>query len=287
MTPQAERGRPRRTVRFPGAGSPARCCATLGLGALAERADIGFLAFKTQAAVLMVLLAAGVLGTADRLRRWFRRPRPARVPWLPRLVAVVLVGGEAASAVHHLAGYWVVGHYALTARTTRYPGGSVPSGGPDGPPYIATLFVDPADEPVTEVRAAWRELRPDVPLADAVLVTSQVDLLATTPVHTFLSFKSIYSHPDGRFEDRVALLEEVAGCPTSACAAALLRDDEFDRVDGLVLQRAGKALLLPYMVDDFPHRTVRADVGFPDRVLTGPEFERIELGRIVVVALRP
>jgi len=28
-------------------------------------------------------------------------------------------------------------------------------------------------------------------------------------------------------------------------------------------------------------------VTFPDQVLRGPEFERIELGRIVVIALRP
>ncbi len=263
------------------------CAATLGLGALAERADIGFLAFKTQDALLMVLLVAGVLGAADWLRRWLRHAdRSARATWLPRLVAVVLVGAAAASAAHHLASYWVIGHHALTAQTTRYPDGSVPSGDPDGPPYIPTLFVDPADEPVTAVRAAWRTLRPDVPLSEAVLVTSQVDLLATTPVHGFMTFKTIYSHPNGQFEARRALLERVADCPTSACAAELLRDNEFDRVDGLVLQRAGDALLLPFMVDDFPNRTVRDEVGFPDRVLTGPEFERIELGRIVVIALR-
>ena len=263
------------------------CCATLGLGALAERADIGFLAFKTQDALLMVLLASGVVGAADWLGRWIRHSeQKARAAWLPRLAAVLLVGCASASAVHHLASYWVVGHHALTAQTTRYPDGSVPTGDPDGPPYIRTLFVDPADEPVTAVRAAWRSLRPDVPLSEAVLVTSQVDLLATTPVHGFLTFKSIYSHPNGQFEDRVELLEEVADCPTSACAAELLRDNDFDAVDGLVLQRAGEALLLPFMVDDFPNRTVRDDVGFPDRVLTGPQFERIELGRIVVIALR-
>ena len=263
------------------------CCATLGLGALAERADIGFLAFKTQDALLMVLLASGVVGAADWLGRWLRHAgRTARGVWAPRLAAVVLVGAAAASAAHHLASYWVVGHHALTAQTTRYPDGSVPTGPPGGPPYIGTLFVDPADEPVTEVRAAWESLRPDVPLSDAVLVTSQVDLLATTPVHGFLTFKSIYSHPNGQFEARVELLEEVAGCPTSACAAELLRDNGFDAVDGLVLQRAGEALLLPFMVDDFPNRTVRDEVGFPDRVLTGPEFERVELGRIVVIALR-
>src|SRR3712207_7238233 len=54
----------------------------------------------------------------------------------------------------------------------------------------------------------------------------------------FVAYKSIYSHPNGRFEDRVALLEEVAACPTSACAARLLRDNDADPVDGLVLQRS-------------------------------------------------
>jgi galactan 5-O-arabinofuranosyltransferase len=264
------------------------CCATLGLGALAEQADIGLLAYKTQDALLVVLLASGVVGAADWLGRWSRYAgRTARAAWLPRVTAVVLVGCAAATAAHHLASYWVVGHHALTAQTTRYPDGSVPTGDPARPPFIPTLFVDPADEPVTEVRAAWRSVRPDVPLDEAVLVTSQVDLLATTPVHGFLTFKSIYSHPNGQFEDRVELLEEVADCPTSACAAELLRDNGIDAVDGLVLQRAGNALLLPFMVDDFPNRTVRDDVAFPDRVLTGPEFERIELGRIVVIALRP
>jgi hypothetical protein len=41
------------------------------------------------------------------------------------------------------------------------------------------------------------------------------------------------------------------------------------------------------MVDDFPDRTRRAEIAFPDRVLGGAEFARTELGRVVVVALRP
>jgi galactan 5-O-arabinofuranosyltransferase len=267
----------------------AGCLATLGIGALAQRADIGFLAFKTRDAVLMVLLAAGVLGAADWLRRLGREQerRSASASWGVRLTAGVVTAAAAASAAHHLADAWVTGPPALVAQTTRYPDGSVPTGHPSEEPYISTLFVDPGDPSVDEVREAWQELRPDVPLPDAVLVTSQVDLLATTPVHGFMAYKSIYSHPNGRFEDRAALLEEVAACPTSACAAGLLRDNDLDPVDGLVLQREGTSLVLPFMVDDFPDRTRRAEVVFPDRVLSGPEFVRTELGRIVVVALRP
>ena len=267
----------------------AGCLVTLGLGALAERADIGFLAFKTRDAVITILLAAGVLGAADWLRRWFGRARtgrPARAPWATRLAAVVLAAAAAGSAAYHFTDVWVTGHYALVAQTTRYPDGSVPTGDPADKPHIGTLFVRPSDPPVVAVRGAWGSLRPDVPLSEAVLVTSQVDLLATTPVHGFMAYKSIYSHPNGRFEERVASLEEVAACDTSACAAELLRNG-LDPVDGLVLQRDGESLVLPYMVDDFPNRTVPAKVTFPDRVLTGPEFERIELGRIVVIALRP
>ena len=85
----------------------------------------------------------------------------------------------------------------------------------------------------------------------------------------------------------MAVLRRVAACPTSACAAGLLRDNGLDAVDGLVLQRDGDHLVLPFMVDDFPRGTRRDEVAFPDRVLQGPEFVRRELGRIVVVALAP
>ena len=267
----------------------AGCLATLALGSLAEQADVGLLTFKAQDAMRTVLLAAAVLGAADWLRRGLGRHlsgQGARPTWA-HLAPVVLTAAAAATAAYALADWWVTGRPALVAQTTRYPDGSVPTGDPAQMPHIRVLFVDPSDPSVTAVRGAWRRLRPDVPLSDAVLVTSRVDLLATTPVHGFLAYKSIYSHPNGRFEDRIALLEMVAACPTSACAAGLLRDNDLDAVDGLVLQREGQSLVLPFMVDDFPDRTRRAQVAFPDPVLTGPEFARSELGRIVVVALRP
>ena len=228
-----------------------------------------------------------MLGAADWLRRLQARPVGGRPAWPVSVLAALLVAGAAATAAHHFTDAWVTGRSALVAQTTRYPDGSVPTGRPGQEPRVRTLFVDPRDPPVEAVRSAWRRLRPDRPLTGAVLVTSQVDLLATTPVHGFLAYKSIYSHPNGRFEDRVALLERVAACASSACAAELLRSNEHDRVDGLVLQREADALVLPFMADDFPDRTRRAQVAFPDDVLRGPEFVRTELGRLVVIALRP
>ncbi|HSU01996.1 MAG TPA: arabinofuranosyltransferase [Nocardioides sp.] len=255
--------------------------ATLGLGALAASQDIGILAFKTRDAVVLLLLVSGVLGVGHALRA-VASAAPRRVTGA---VAAGLVAVAAGTAGHHVADEWSTGSPALVAQTTRYPDGSMPSGDPVREPWIPTLFVEPTDPSVEEVRAAWRALRPDVPLDEAVLVTTQVDLLATTPVHWFVATKSIYSHPNGRFEDRVALLEQVGACPTSACAADLLRDNDLDEVDGLVLQRDGDRLVLPFTVDTFPDRTRRSGVAFPDEVLRGPEFERREMGRIVVVAL--
>ena len=256
--------------------------ATLGLGAVAATYDIGLLAFKTRDVVTLVLLASGVMGCVEIVHRSLRAPVPHGVG---TVAAVVMTTIGAGSAGFHVATQWSTGSPALVAQTTRYPDGSMPSGDPVREPWIPTLFVEPTDPSVEELRAAWSALRPDVPLDEAVLVTTRLDLLATTPVHWFVATKSIYSHPNGRFEDRVGLLEQVAACPSSACAADLLRHNELDEVDGLVLQRDGDLLEVPFTVDTFPERTRPSGVSFPDAVLRGPEFERRELGRIVVVAL--
>ena len=181
---------------------------------------------------------------------------------------------------------WVVGHPRSTAQTTRYPDGSMPAGDPDGAALHPHAVRRPTDEPVAEVRAAWASLRPDVPLADAVLVTSQVDLLATTPVHGFLTYKSIYSHPNGRFERAGGAARGGRRLPDACVRGRPAARQRVRRRRRPGAAAGGRGLLLPLMVDDFPDRTVGGDVGFPDRVLTGPEFERVELGRIVVIALR-
>lgn len=145
----------------------------LGLGSLAARADVGLLAVKTRDAVLTVLLAADVVGVADRLRR-LGGGRATWSRWVPGVTPVPLVGASAASAAHHFTEVWVTGRPALVAQTTRYPDGSAPTAEPADGPYIGTLLVRPSDPPVERVRQAWRELRPDLQISDALLVTSHV-----------------------------------------------------------------------------------------------------------------
>jgi hypothetical protein len=140
--PPAAPPRRRRCARRSPGLALAGCLLTLALGELAARADVGFLAFKTQDAVLTVLLAAGVLGAADWLRGCRRRgctPRRA-----------VLVGAAAASAGTTSPTSGRPAAPALVAHTTRYPTAACRRR-PSAEPYVRTLFVDPRDPSVAEV----------------------------------------------------------------------------------------------------------------------------------------
>ncbi|WP_210438564.1 arabinofuranosyltransferase [Nocardioides xinjiangensis] len=256
--------------------------ATLGAGAVLERLDVGVLAFKTNDLLELLLVACGVLG-GSRLLAHLRSSAPGRVA---RIAAAVGVAAAAGAATHHVAVEWATGTPALVAQTTRYPDGRVPEGAGGREPVVPVLFVRAHDPPVVDVLAAWDRLRPGLARSETVLVTSRVDLLATVPVHGFTAFKSIYSHPNGRFGSRVELLREVAACPDPACASALLHDNPYDRVDGLVLERSGEELTLRFMVDDFPDRTRREQVVFPADLFAAPWFERADVGRWSVVAVR-
>ncbi|WP_210648957.1 arabinofuranosyltransferase [Nocardioides sp. SYSU D00065] len=260
--------------------------ATLGVGALLERADVGVLAFKTNDLLEMLLVTCGVLGGAHLLGHLLGRVRPGVPRRLASAAAAVAAAVATGTATHHVAVDWATGSPALVANTTRYPDGLRPAGAGDLEQQVPVLFVRADDPPAADVLAGWDRLRPALPRSRTVLVTSRVDLLATTPVHGFLAFKSIYSHPNGRFEDRVELLREVAACPNPACAAGLLRDNPYDRVDGLVLERAGDQLTLRFMVDDFPDRTRREQVVFPADLFAAPWFERADVGRWTVLAVR-
>jgi galactan 5-O-arabinofuranosyltransferase len=261
---------------------------TMLAGQVATWLGVGLLTFKTQALVMALYAATGVLalrdGTAwwtERVRRTGpgRRLRPGVWPALVVVVAAVLV-------VHDYVDAWVVGTRALVAQTTRYPDGTWPAGRHGHPPELYPSGVRPGDPSVRQVVAAWDRASGSRPLSASVLVASRVDLLATTPVHPFVAWKSIYSNPLGQFDARLALLHRVSACPDAGCAERLLRGNRFDRVDGLVLNRRGHRLLFRVNVDNFPDRTRETDVVFPARLFDGAGFRRVDVGPLSVVALR-
>lgn len=179
-----------------------------------------------------------------------------------------------------------VGPSARAAAQTRYPDGTFPRHGPGAADsHWHPWGVDPAGtgSSVADVEAAWRRLTGS-PLGDRdTLVSARADVLATTPAHAFVTWKSIYSHPHGRFADRVRLLEDVSACPTARCAWTVLRTNPLDPVDGLVLSRRGGRLSLSVTVDTFPDswRVLRLDVDAS--LLAAPYFRRVDVGTTTVV----
>jgi galactan 5-O-arabinofuranosyltransferase len=249
-----------------------------------QRWDVAVLPEKSDELILALLVAGGVLALLDLVllvdARAGRSASRVLTAVLAVAVAVPLVVGHAE--------HWLVGRRVLAAQQMRYPDGSWPSGGRPDPtttrhPWsVSTTGTDPS---VDQVRAGWERLTGRALGSGTVLVTSRADLLATTPVHPFTSWKNIYSHPNGQYERRLALLQEVARCTTPGCAWRLLRDNPFDRVDGLVLTRTEAGLRLAVTDDAFPEGWRLVPVVFADSLFRGPLFERRDVGTVAVVAL--
>jgi galactan 5-O-arabinofuranosyltransferase len=248
-----------------------------------QRLDVALLPHKSHELLVALFVAGGVLASME-LVRWVGRHAGGLTV---TLVSTALAVGLGVPAALHLTEQWVLGRRAEVAQTMRYPDGSYPGGRTPERPAVAfgTRRGDPS---VVAVRRAWRELsgRSAADDSSTVLVTNRVDLLATTPVHSFTPWKSIYSHPLGRFEDRVALLHELARCPTPECAARLLRSNPYDAVDGLIASRDGDDLLLTMGVDNFPEGWSRLDLRLPLRLFTGEDFDRTDVGDVTVIAVR-
>lgn len=262
---------------------------TLG-GQWLQQYGVAILAHKADPVILSALVVAGVSAAGAALRRarteWPRRlPASLRALLLPAAVAVtvvalVLPGAGAFTAV------WAAGKQAQVAQQLPYPDGSFPEG--HVPERTANTWGTRVGDPSTdEVLHAWRELSSRGPDADSetVLLTTRVDLLATTPVHPFTTWKSIYSHPNGRFEERIDLMLALSECTDPRCAAELLRENPYDRVDGVIASRIDDELHLPVAVDNFPDGWVAIDVVLPLRMFAGPPFRRTDVGPVTVVTV--
>jgi galactan 5-O-arabinofuranosyltransferase len=259
------------------------CYLTLLVGAVAARYDIGLLAFKATPLVIAIHVTCSVLGLVSGLT-WLLH----RSTWRRASYAVVTAVGAALAVglMNFFTTYWIVDERAMKPQITRYPDGSWPEGQAGMEPFWYPARVDAGDPSVAEVLATWDQISGGLPRSETVLATTRADLLATTPVYGFVPLKSIYSNPYAQFEGRVALLRQAAGCPDARCAAELLRENPYDRVDGLILERKGTVLSLAVYVDNFPNRTVLDPVNFSAKLFQPPYFQRRDIGRLSVIAVR-
>jgi len=255
---------------------------TLLIGAVAVRYDVGLLAFKAGHLAMALQTACGVLALLAGFG-WLLQRRDWRHT---SLIAATVIGALLAiSMVRFFASEWVVGDMSIRAQTTRYADGTWPEGRDGVEPTWYPARVDAGDPSVARVLSVWDELSGGLSRPETVLVTTRVDVLATTPVHAFVPLKSIYSHPNAQFEARLDLLRQVARCHDAACAADLLRDNPYDDVDGLILEQDGGVLSMPVYVDNFPDKTRLSPVLFPAFLFKSPYFERRDVGRLSVIVV--
>lgn len=249
-----------------------------------QRAGVAVLPEKTDALVVALLVAAGVLALHDLWCRW--APRMSRRGGLLVATALAVVSAPLLSIEHAEA--WVTGRPAQAAQEMPYPDGGHPAGGGSGVVPVRhpwSVTTSPIEPTVAEVEEQWRRLTGRSLDSETVLVTSRADLLATRPAHAFVAWKSIYSHPYGQFEDRLRLLRSVSTCPDPRCAAELLRENRFDAVDGLILTRTEDGLRFSVATDTFPDAWKVTRIHFPEALFAAPWFERRDVGEVAVVSL--
>ncbi|MFL6133156.1 MAG: arabinofuranosyltransferase [Nocardioidaceae bacterium] len=246
-----------------------------------QRYGVAVLPEKSDDLISALLTIAGVLALREAAIRFHPRTRGRA------LVAAAMAGMLAVLGVVGLAGDTTFVGQRSAALHTRYPDGSYPAGGPGDPDtYRHPWGVAPGDPSVAQVSRAWDRVAGRALDGDTVLVTARADLLATSPVHPFIAWKSIYSHPAGRFAERLALLRKLGRCADSPCAANLLRNNDFDRVDGLVLNASPSGLELPVAVDTFPNGWALRPVTFSRDLFRAPDFAVRRVGRVWVIVLR-
>jgi len=253
-------------------------------GQLLAPLGVAVLPEKSGELLRALLVTCGVLGLSDAYVAARTRAAGRAVVGV---LAGVLVLSLALTAAAGFAGHWLIGRPVLAAQQMRYPDGSYPAGGLPDPRTTRHPWSVPAlpTGPSTDaVATTWRRLTGTALSDRTVLVTSRVDLLATTPVHPFTAWKSIYSHPYGQFDARLALLRRVSRCPDSRCAWLLLRDNRFDRVDGLVLTaRSSGEFGVTLTSDRFPDGWAFAPVDFAPALFQTPLFARSRVGDVLVV----
>jgi galactan 5-O-arabinofuranosyltransferase len=249
------------------------------LGQLAQAWGLALLPEKSTELCAALMVVSGSLLVVDQVAA--RGTARMGLPLALGAIALSLVAAEI--GVHEN-----VQPPARVAQHMRYPDGTFPAAGPapadsHGHPWgVSPQGMGPS---VDQVNETWLALRGRPLQRGDVLVSARADVLATTAAHPFMTWKSIYSHPNGQFDRRLDLLRTVAQCTTSRCAWMLLRHNEFDAVDGLVLNHSGKDLALTVTTDSFPDAWKSDTLRFDPDLVAAPYFHARTVDGVVVAVL--
>ncbi|MGY1743511.1 MULTISPECIES: arabinofuranosyltransferase [unclassified Blastococcus] len=273
-------------------GLQALAVTVLALGvvqAVAGQAGRGVLFHRLLLVLGVTLLAAGVLALAvlaPRLRaalagrEVLRRPHRVLVAVLTVLFFVGLSGharewlsDETAIALHR------------QAQDTPYPDGSLPqAAGPDARPASAE---DPAvDDLHAALRATAAEAGRDGP---GPVLTDDVPLLATTPLHGYQQWWALYANPLGAYPERRAFLEGLQDLPDGEVLARLRTTPDAPTAFALALDENDPGSVVYASTDWDPSvgGSVEWSIRLPLSLLEGPQFASTRVGTWVVAVLRP
>lgn len=81
------------------------------------------------------------------------------------------------------------------------------------------------------------------------------DLPAYRPIYHFLPWSAHFSHPAGRFYDRVDFLEKLSVTNSADLFAAAFMNNRYSKIDAVMLESDGRAWRLEFLDDNFPDRT--------------------------------
>lgn len=248
----------------------------VGIGLVLTAAGSPILVFKANDYIRYVLVAAGVVGVIVAGRLVVQRAASHQIPpGVARAVPVAIAVMCLAGALHFVE-EWTSGKPVLEAHATPLPDGSLPDHAGSVPDHEAGP--GPAD-PVVELRRELGITQGGSP----VLVTDRVDLIATTAIHPFITWTRPYSNPFGQFDERLALLDEMAAGEASE-VARLARENPFDEIDGFVLRKAAEDdWTYRVRVDNFPLGTRYRRIHFTPEHFDDPHWEVTELDQTVVV----
>lgn len=122
---------------------------------------------------------------------------------------------------------------------------------------------------------------------DQKIVLSGMDsrrITAQFPVYTFIVHNAFYSHPASRYSERLQFLGELSEVRDPQSFAQQLKDNQFDKIDFVLLQRAGGedhadhagSYYMALGVSAYPHGAKRRTIYFDPSVFSSSHFTRIE-----------